>query len=224
MDTEVKEFDEIKYIIRYPDDYAVGEKYPIILFLHGAGSRGNDIDVLKGNPYFALTEKHKDFPFITIAPQCNQDTWFDLMNVLQKLAAEIVNFEFADRERLYVVGASMGGYATWQLAMSMPETFAAIIPICGGGMYWNAVRLKGTPAWAFHGDSDSVVCTEESVKMVEKVNATGGCAKLTIYENTDHDSWSETYSNYEVFKWMLEQKNTYSDHSVSKIDNPKVYG
>jgi len=110
------------------------------------------------------------------------------------------------------------------LAMNMPSAFAAIIPICGGGMYWNAQRLTGTPIWAFHGDSDKVVYTEESVKMVEKVNAAGGSAMLTIYENTGHDSWTETYSDYKVFSWLLKHKNTYTEQSGNRFNNSKVYG
>lgn len=176
------------------------------------------------NPFFKITEKHVAFPFITIAPQCNKDTWFEMMNNLQEFAYEIRSFDFTDVERIYVVGASMGGYATWQIAMNMPSTFAGIIPICGGGMYWNAQRLIGTPIWAFHGDSDNIVYTEESVKMVEKVNATGGNALLTVYKNTGHDSWTKTYSDYEVFEWLFKNKNTYFGKNKNKFDNTAKYG
>jgi len=221
---ETGEFKVLKYIVRYPNDYTDGKKYPVIFFLHGAGSRGKDTNILLGNPFFSITEKHLDFPFITVAPQCDKDNWFELMNNLQELTAEIMSFNFTDTERIYAVGASMGGYAVWQLAMNMPSAFAAIIPICGGGMYWNAQRLTGTPIWAFHGDSDKVVYTEESVKMVEKVNAAGGSAMLTIYENTGHDSWTETYSDYKVFSWLLKHKNTYTEQSGNRFNNSKVYG
>ena len=114
------------------------------------------------------------------------------------------------------MGASMGGYAVWQLAMSMPEYFAAIVPICGGGMYWNAGRLIHVPVWAFHGAKDATVLLEESVKMVEAVNKKGGNAKLTIYPNTKHDSWTATYSNYEVFQWLLTHRRP---HAEAEADN-----
>ena len=224
MRYETGEFKELRYIIRYPRGYKSGEKYPVILFLHGAGSRGKDINKLSGNPFFTITEKHIDFPFVTVAPQCSKDNWFEAMATLQDLTVEVMHADFADAERLYAVGASMGGYGVWQLAMNMPSSFAAIVPICGGGMYWNARRLAGTPIWAFHGDSDDVVYTEESVKMVDRVNALGGNASLTIYKNTGHDAWSETYSNYKVFTWLLGHKNTYTEQNRNQFDNAKVYG
>lgn len=224
MRYETGEFKDLQYIIRYPKGYKEGEKYPVILFLHGAGSRGTDINELFGNPFFIITEKHIDFPFISVAPQCSKDNWFEAMNTLQALTADIMHAGFADAERLYAMGASMGGYGVWQLAMNMPDAFAAIIPICGGGMYWNAKRLTGTPIWAFHGDGDEVVYTEESVKMVDRVNALGGNASLTIYENTGHDAWSETYSDYKVFTWLLGHKNTYTEQNGNQFNNAKVYG
>ena len=97
----------------------------------------------------------------------------------------------------------MGGYAVWQLAMSMPAYFAAIVPICGGGMYWNAARLKNVPIWAFHGALDNVVHPRESINMVEAVNACGGNAKLTIVEDVAHMVWCDVYENREVFNWLL---------------------
>ena len=106
-----------------------------------------------------------------------------------------------------MMGASMGGYAVWQLAMSMPEHFAAIVPICGGGMYWNAGRLANLPIWAFHGGKDKYVLPEESQKMVDAVNENGGRAKLTVYPENAHDAWSDTYKNKQVFLWLLENTN-----------------
>lgn len=207
--------DDLQYVIRYPENYREGEKYPVILFLHGAGTRGTDIEVLKKNAFFGLTAEHADFPFVTVAPQCHSETWFDHFETLKRLVADIRASEFADPNRLYVIGASMGGYATWQLTMSMPEMFAAAVPICGGGMYWDAGRLKHVPIWAFHGDSDKTVLTEDSVKMVNAVNKKGGDAKLTIYPETGHDAWTATYKNADVFAWMLShtrwQANTETD-------------
>lgn len=224
MEYKITEIGGLKCIVRYPKEYNNKQKYPVILFLHGAGSRGDDIKALKINPYFSITEKHPIFPFITVAPQCNKDNWFELMSNLHKIVYEITNSDFADEEKIYAVGASMGGYAVWQLAMNLPHAFAAILPICGGGMYWNAKRLTGTAVWAFHGDSDEVVFTEESVKMVEKINAAGGKAKLTIYKNTGHDSWTATYSDYEVFQWLLKHKNAYVDDLKNLYDDAELYG
>ena len=131
---------------------------------------------------------------------------------------------FVDRDRIYVMGASMGGYATWQLAMSMPECFAAIVPICGGGMYWNASMLVNVPVWAFHGAKDTTVFLEESVKMVEAVKRHGGDAKLTVYPENSHDAWSETYANPDVYSWLLQHSNKNKQKCSDEYNKPEIYG
>ncbi len=224
MSIEIFQFEEIKYVTRFPDRYKVGQKYPVIIFLHGAGTRGRNIDLLVNAPYFKIINKHSDFPFITIAPQCSENTWFDMFEQLKRFVCKIALEEFTDKERIYVMGASMGGYATWQIAMSLPNLFAAIVPICGGGMYWNASRLANVPVWAFHGAKDPVVKSDESVKMVEAVNRYGGNAKLTIYPENQHDAWSDTYNNYEVFEWMLSNTNTNSEMLTDKFKDSSIYG
>ena len=154
----------LKCIIKYPTNFSQDEKNPLIIFLHGAGSRGDTTEKLVTNPFFLLTEKFESFPFVVLAPLCSENTWFDSFEKLKNLVIEAEKLPFVDASRIYLVGASMGGYATWQLAMSMPEHFAAILPICGGGMYWNAGRLAKLPVWAFHGAKDTVVFPEESQK------------------------------------------------------------
>ena len=139
-----------------------------------------------------------------VMPLCNAETWFDLWAQLKALVEQLQNTPWVDATRLYLTGNSMGGYGTWQLAMSVPEAFAAIVPVCGGGMYWDAKRLKEIPVWAFHGAQDKTVLPEESLHMVGKVNAFGGNAKLTLYPNNAHDAWTDTYSNPEVYAWLLE--------------------
>jgi predicted peptidase len=118
----------------------------------------------------------------------------------------------------------MGGYATWQLAMSLPEYFAAIVPICGGGMYWNAGRLVNVPVWAFHGQKDPVVLPEESVKMVEAVKHNGGNARLTLYPENAHDAWSDTYRNPEVFEWLLTNENQNAMKLTEQYKGSDIYG
>lgn len=224
MNCEIAAFEKLRYIIKFPKGYKEEERCPVIIFLHGAGSRGNDIEVLRNNPYFKITDKYDDFPFITIAPLCFENTWFDLFDPLKRLVLHIVNSDFALQDRIYVTGASLGGYATWQLAMSMPEVFAAIVPICGGGMYWNAARLINVPIWAFHGKKDNCVFVDESVKMVNAVNANGGNAKLTIYSENGHDAWSDTYGNPEVFKWLLTNINKNVGRIKDIYNNSEIYG
>ena len=200
---EIFNTDDLQYAVKYPKNFKSSKKYPTLLFLHGAGTRGNDISKVTEGVFFEELEKHGELPFITVAPLCSEDTWFDMWERLERLVVQIASLPEVDKNRMYVMGASMGGYATWQLAMSMPEYFAAIVPICGGGMYWNAERLKNVPVWAFHGALDAVVFPEESQKMVDKVNKRGGNAKLTVYPENAHNAWSDTYGNRKVFEWLL---------------------
>ena len=221
---KVKCFEKMQYVVSFPRQYREGNKYPIIIFLHGAGSRGENIDLLLDNPYFKLTEEHQEFPYITIAPQCFTDSWFDLFETLERFVHQILEEQFTDPERIYLMGASMGGYATWQLAMSLPECFAAIVPICGGGMYWNAARLINVPVWAFHGAKDPIVFADESRKMVDAVCAVGGNAKLTIYPENAHDAWSDTYRSAKVFQWLLTKKNENKKNTSNKYIGSKLFG
>ena len=122
------------------------------------------------------------------------------------------------------MGASMGGYGTWQLAMSLPDIFAAIVPICGGGMYWNAGKLKNVPVWAFHGALDKTVLPEESEKMVNAVNKRGGSARLTVYPENGHNAWSDTYSNPEVFEWLLSNTNQKLQSFENEYKGSAIYG
>ena len=203
---EERKICNLRCLIRYPKSFTEDNQYPLLIFLHGAGTRGSDFGLFANGPFVQYTGEYSDFPFVVAAPLCEENTWFDVWEHLKNFVKETVNFPFIDKSRVYIMGASMGGYATWQLAMSIPEYFAAIAPICGGGMYWNAGRLVHTPIWAFHGQKDHVVFVEESVKMVNAVNNNGGNAKLTIYSDRDHDAWTDTYSNPEVFAWLLQHR------------------
>jgi len=224
MITEYHKFESLQYIIKHSEKLDMSEKQPILLSLHGAGTRGNDVTALNSNPLTVLIEKNEDFPFVYIAPQCHENTWFDLWETLERYVKFVASLPFVDTKRIYLMGASMGGYATWQLAMSMPEYFAAIVPICGGGMYWNAGRLVNVPVWAFHGGKDDVVFCDESKKMVDAVNKNGGCAKLTIYPENAHDSWSDTYANPSVFEWLLSYENKNELKLSDVYDNSELYG
>ena len=214
----------LRYLVRCPNGFDKNTQYPAIFFLHGAGSRGTDVQNLITNPFFQDIQKHRDFPFVIIAPLCTENTWFDLWERLMALVKQSASLPYVDENRIYLMGASMGGYGTWQMAMSLPEYFAAMVPICGGGLFWNAARLVNIPVWAFHGAKDTVIPVEESQKMVDAVNASGGNAKLTIYPENDHNAWSDTYSNPEVFAWLLSHRNTNSAELVNPYRNVEKYG
>lgn len=221
----IKKYKNLNYVLCLPDNFEEGKKYPVVLLLHGAGGRGDDPEVTAVNPYVIYTEKHENFEFVSVLPQCPADkTWFNVFEQLTDFAKFIFNSDFTDKKHFYGMGASMGGYGTWELAMQSPELFAAIVPICGGGMYWNAGRLNSVAVWAFHGEKDDCVYPEESKKMVEAVNRTGGCAKLTVYPDTNHDAWSYTYSNREVFNWLLSKENTSADVAENIYTSSEIYG
>lgn len=224
---EERKYQAVEYLLRYPNGFCAEKKYPIIFFIHGAGGRGGTLEAMKGHPELAHSEKIEAFPFVSVAPLCPDAnaTWFDYFENLKDLIRDVISFDFIDPTRVYMMGASMGGYTTWELAMSMPELFAAIVPICGGGMYWNAKRLINVPVWAFHGKLDHTVLVEESEKMVNAVNKKGGSAKLTVYPENAHDAWNDTYSNPEVYRWLLMHQKSNAKQFVNEYsDNVKAFG
>ncbi len=217
-------YGNLGYVLSVPDGFDETGKYPTILFLHGAGTRGDDLSLLAENAYFKLTPAHEDLGFITFAPQCHADTWFDLFETLGNFVRFVSEMSFVDSDRLYFVGNSMGGYAAWQLAMSLPELTAAVVPICGGGMYWNAERLKNVPVWAFHGGKDTTVLVRESEILTERVNACGGKARLTVYPDNGHDAWTDTFKNREVFEWLLSNRKAGAEAVRTEFNDSKIYG
>lgn len=204
MALHILKYKHITYILGVPNTEAKEGRYPAVLFLHGAGSRGTDPTQLLTN---TITNYYREQRpnFVLIEPLCPADTWFDIYEQLLDFVSYIRTLPCIDALKITVTGNSLGGYACWQLAMSQPEWFSSAVPVCGGGMYWNAARLKNLPIWAFHGALDSIVFPEESIKMVNAVNASGGDAKLTLYSDYAHDSWIPTYSNPELYQWMTGQ-------------------
>ena len=194
------------YLLFFPDEYKtqLSKKFPVLFFLHGAFERGDNIEIVKrhGPPKLAL---NKEFPFIIVAPQCPVSGWWAPRNV-ERLIELVIRKYRIDKQRVYLTGMSMGGFATWQLAVRNPERYAAIVPVCGGGNPITASRLKNMPIWAFHGEKDEVISVNQSVQMVDAVNQGGGNAKLTIYPHLYHDSWTETYNNPKLYEWLLEHK------------------
>jgi predicted peptidase len=200
---------ECKYLLYLPADYGkdAEKKWPLIMFLHGAGERGSNIKLVAKHGPPKMIAQGKEFDFIIVSPQCPNDLWWpEQTDLLINLLDEIEKKYRVDTDRVYLTGLSMGGFGTWSLAARFPQRFAAIAPICGGGERYAGYRLKDVPVWAFHGAKDSVVPVEESKKMVEAVKKAGGEAKLTIYPDAEHDSWTQTYNNPELYEWFLEHR------------------
>lgn len=203
----------LKYLLYLPQDYySLKKDFPLILFLHGAGERGDDLDLVKIHGIPKIVDQQKDFPFIAISPQCPLDKWWVdpwLIEALNGLVDEIISTYRVDKSRVYLTGLSMGGFGTWYLAMAYPEKFAAIAPICGGGMPWMAFRIKDVPVWAFHGAKDEVVPLYRSEEMIEALKRIGGNIKFTIYPEAGHDSWTETYNDPGLYEWFLSHRNRF---------------
>ncbi len=208
VSTEITRKIDIDYLLYLPEGY--GEKdqqWPLMLFLHGAGERGDDLNLVKKHGPPKLIEQGKPFPFVVVSPQCPQGQWWtEKTDTLMALLDRIESDYDVDSARIYVTGLSMGGFGTWTLATRHPDRFAAIAPICGGGDWFLADRLKKVPVWAFHGAQDSVVPLALSETMVRAVERTGGNAKLTVYPEANHDSWTATYDNPELYDWLLSHR------------------
>ena len=196
---------KLDYLLFLPADYAKSEqRWPLMLFLHGAGESGTNLDKLKvlGPP--KIVESKPDFPFILVSPQTTRDGWNP--DTLNALLDEVLRKYRVDPDRVYLTGASMGGTGTWRLAAAHPEKFAAIAPVCGRGDPADAKQLARVPIWVFHGAKDPVVRLASDQAMVEAIKAAGGNVKFTVYPEAGHDAWTETYNNPELYQWLLQQK------------------
>jgi predicted peptidase len=205
------------YLLYLPNDYSAASKkrWPLMLFLHGAGERGTNLTkVAVHGPPKLVAQGKKDLPFIIVSPQCpTGQRWQP--DVLTALLDDVIAKHKVDTNRIYLTGLSMGGYGTWALAIEDPERFAAIAPICGGGeivpiLLASAKKraaLKSLGVWAFHGAKDPVVKLDESEKMVNAFKQIGaGDVRLTVYPDATHDSWTETYDNPKLYEWLLGHK------------------
>lgn len=200
----------IKYLLYLPEGFDGSSKtrYPLVLFLHGGGEGGDDIQKVKKHGPPKLIAEGQKFPFILIAPQNPSETQFwDDQQLISMLDSVQESLPVDDR-RVYLTGLSRGGYGAWRLAIQNPDRFAALVAICGGGPLPYVKKLKDVPTWVFHGAQDSVIPIRESERLVDALKAAGGNVKFTVYPDANHDAWTETYSNPEVFQWMLEQKRT----------------
>lgn len=199
-----------RFWLYLPERYESSQdKLPLIIYLHGSSRRGTDVNQVKANGLPPLLDEKTDFDFIVASPQSLakygwQECWRpdDLVLLLDHL---LENYRI-DPDRVYLTGLSMGGYGTWATIAKYSKRFAAAIPICGGGNPAVAGGIGQLPVWAFHGEEDYVVGIERSEEMVDATNAAGGSAKLTRYPDTGHDSFTRTYANPEIYRWLLKNK------------------
>ena len=221
---------EFRYRLLRPEasssDQRDGHRYPLVLFLHGAGERGNDNSKqLKYLPtWLAEPDLRRRHPCFVLAPQCRMDerwvdvSWADAKSTPQpaaptvdlaaatKALQETLVREAVDPARIYLTGLSMGGFGTWDLSARQPDRFAAILPICGGGDERVAARIATLPIWCFHGDADTAVAVERSRAMIAAVKTAGGRPIYSELAGVGHDSWTPAYRDRFVLDWLFSQR------------------
>jgi|SRR6056297_2487576 len=206
METTVKE--KLNYYLYLPDNYKPdsGEKFPLLLFLHGGGESGDSLVAIKRNGPPKLITEGKNFPFLILAPQNPyQNKWWNTRAVKQLLDS-IVATNNVDLNRVYLTGLSRGGGAAWEMAVQYPQTFAAMAVVCGMAPLPYASWInKEMPIWVFHGEDDKSIPVSESDDMVAKLKEMGYDIKYTRYPGVGHDSWIQAYETEELYDWFVEQ-------------------
>jgi predicted peptidase len=206
-----KDGTKLDYLLYLPPDYGKDEakSWPLIMFLHGSGERGTDVNQVKRHGPPKIVEAD-DSPlgkrFIVVSPQCPpKDRWRP--EELNHLLDDVVEHYHIDKDRIYLTGLSMGGFGTWAWAEQNPGRFAAIAPMCGGGDATQAEKLKALPIWVFHGEMDKTVPIERDQEMVDAVKTAGDKdVKFTKYPDAGHDCWTRSYANPELYEWFLKHK------------------
>lgn len=205
--THEKMVRSVNYLLSLPDGYTqdTSKTWPLMVFLHGSGERGTDLDKVKRHGPPKLVEQGKKFPFIVVSPQAQENHGWDASE-LYELLQECKKAYRADPDRIYLTGLSMGGFGTWDLALKHPEEFAAIVPICGGGDTAEIWKLRNMPVWCFHGAKDDAVPIAMDQKMINALKVYNPSVKFTVYPDLGHDSWTTTYNNDTLYQWLLSQK------------------
>lgn len=208
FDAEIRKQVHLDYLLYIPEGYEKStERWPLVLFLHGAGERGDDIERVKLHGPPMLVDQGKSFPFILVSPQCPEWQWWPAQtDALVALLDEMERDYRVDADRIYLTGLSMGGAGTWVLAALQPDRFAAIAPVCGPTNPKTAGLIKHLPIWVFHGAKDTTVPLKHSEDMVAALKAEGADPKLTVYPEAGHDSWTETYNNPALYEWLLSHR------------------
>ena len=215
----------LNYRLLKPADFDPDKKYPLVIFLHGAGERGADnaAQLTHCMAQFCTPEHRQKYPCYVLAPQCPEEQkWADVdwssdtpafpekISRSLGLTFAVVDSMLADaaitKSRVYIAGLSMGGYGTWDALARRPELFAAGIPICGGGDVETVSAFKDIPVWCFHGADDRAVNVERSRTMIAALKAAGGEPRYTEYPGVGHNSWTQTFDNEETFQWLFAQK------------------
>jgi predicted peptidase len=194
----------LRYLLFLPARYEKETAgWPLMVFLHGAGERGDDLNLVKKYGPPMIVEDAPDFPFVVVSPQCLADRHWDPQQVIA-LVEDVVASHRIDRQRIVLTGVSLGGFGTWMTAAAYPRRFAALAPVCGWGAPALAVRLRDVPVWIFHGEDDDVVPIGRSREMRDALLDSGGDVRFTSFPGVGHDAWTEAYATPALYAWLLQ--------------------
>lgn len=195
-----------RYLLYLPRGYDASRRWPLLLFLHGAGERGDDLDAVAiHGPPRLVRDGAMDFPFIVVSPQVPDDRIWSIP-FLDALLEELTETHAVDEDRIYLTGLSMGAYGAWHLAMEFPHRFAALVPISGGATVTGACTLRHLPVWVFHGALDEVVPPSRSDELVARLRTCNGHIRYTRYEEIGHDAWTRSYADPALYEWLLRHR------------------
>jgi len=207
---------QVDYLLYLPDAYGQDpqQKWPLILFLHGRGERGDDLELLKKNPIPQILEQQAGFPAMVVSPQLSRQKmwWSDMIDPLNALLYQIQAEYSVDPQRIYLTGLSMGGFGAWEFALRYPQRFAAVVPIAGGYKEGDSIipenicDLKEVPIWVFHGAHDTIVKPVMSEVLVDALKACGSNVRFTLYADAEHEeSFLWAYADPELYDWVFAQ-------------------
>lgn len=226
--------DSLPYRLLMPEGFDASRKYPLLLFLHGAGERGSDNEkqLTHGSTLFTEPLNRGAFPAVILMPQCPADSYWAQVSIdrtnypigldfqyekgptrplemVMALVNQYLETPYIDTQRVYVMGLSMGGMGTFEILYRMPGVFAAAIPICGAGVPEAAATYAAqTPLWVFHGALDQVVAPRQSVEMVDALLKAGARPAFTLYDNYNHNSWDGAFSEPGLLRWLFSHRKT----------------
>jgi predicted peptidase len=205
---ELRPLLEMQYLLYLPDGYSAesGAEFPLLLFLHGGGESGDNIERVKTHGPPGMIKEGKEFPFMVLSPQNPHPRKLWNETALITLLDRIVKEYRVDKSRIWVAGLSRGGYGAWRMAIQYPDRFAALVAVCGETPDHYARWLGDMPIWVFHGEEDRTISIKESDEMVAALKKNGNPVRYTKYPNTGHNAWDQAFSDPELYKWLLAQK------------------
>lgn len=194
--------DSLNYYLYTPKDSI--QNLPLVVFLHGGGEGGINIEAVKAHGIPKLISEGKNFPFYVFAPQ-NRDLngfWND--RLIHSKTIALADSLKVDKKRIYLVGMSRGGDGVWRMALNNPNTYAALISVCSASIpYVYLANDPNLPVWFFHGEKDMVVPVEQTIEAYTRMRQLNENVSLTLYPEVNHDCWTITFQNEEIYEWML---------------------